>query len=87
MKDVRKEMEAPPSQNSIVPAIFGSIVYQSIAGDFYESGFALTAVQARENKIAGGPPLPYYGINPDRGNVRAGYWTPIRHPGASGRTT
>jgi hypothetical protein len=87
MEDVRKEMDAPPSQNGIAPAIFGSIVYQSIAGDFYESGFALTAVQATENKTPGGPPIAYYGISPARGNVPAGYWTLLRHPGASGRTT
>jgi hypothetical protein len=87
MEDVRKEMTVPPSQNGIAPAIFGSVVYQSIAGDFYESGFALVAAQATENKIPGGPPIAYYGINPDKGNVQAGYWTLLRHPGASGRTT
>lgn len=87
MEDVRKEMQAPTSRAGIACAVFGSIVYQSIAGDFYESGFALIAVQARENKTPGATPLGYYGIDPTEGNVEAGYWILTRHPGASGRTT
>jgi hypothetical protein len=86
IKDIQSEMKGPPERPHIGPLIYGAVVYESIVGSKYETGFALMVSQARENQTPGSTPLAFYPVIPANGDIAAGFWTLIRHPGASGRT-
>lgn len=86
MKDIQHEMKGPPERPHIGPLVYGAIVYEFIIGSKYETGFALVVSQARENQAPGSTPLAFYPVIPANGNIPAGFWTLMRHPGTSGRT-
>jgi hypothetical protein len=87
MKDIEAELTGPPARPHIAPLLYGTVIYESIAGSAYETGFAVIVMQGRESHTPGTTPVALYPILPANGNVAAGYWTLVRHPNACGRTT